>query len=167
MDKNEKNLEASLENVRNGAASVEDVRSVAQDLGAYRYIPGIPLLVELLDHEDEIVRYNAAGSLGSNFIYRPATGRFLTMLADDPDEDCRSVAASSLASLWHDTKNHIVLVALAKSSLDDSDEYVRDSAYHALLFVNGLPKDQRQSVFQSSPHVDPDRVKAILSGITS
>jgi HEAT repeat protein len=166
MDKNEKNMEASLENWRKGLASIEDVRSLAQDLGAYLYMPGIPALLELLEHKDEIVRYNAAGSLGSNFIYTPAIGRFLKMLANDPDEDCRSVAASSIASLCHDTKDRVVLAALAKASIEDPDEYVRDSAYRALLFVNGLPKEQRQSVFQNPPRVDLDRVRSILGEIS-
>jgi hypothetical protein len=58
-----------------------------------------------------------------------------------------------------------VLAALARSALEDPDEYVRDSAYQSLLFVNGLPEEQRQRIFQNPPHVDPVRVKAILSGI--
>jgi hypothetical protein len=123
-------------------------------------------LVELLDHEDDMVRYNAAASLAMNFIYKPATGRLLKMLAGDPDEDCRSMAASCLASLCYDTRDHVVIAALAKSSLEDADPYVRDSAYQALLFVNGLPKNQHQNVFQHPPHVDPDRVKAILAEIS-
>lgn len=166
MDQNEKNLKAALENWRQGTASVEELRSLAQDLGVYLYRPGISALIELLDHEDEIVRYNAAASLAMKFIYIPATGRLLKMLADDPDEDCRSMAASCLASLCHDTKDRIVIAALAKSSLEDPEQYVRDSAYHALLFVNGLPRNQHQSVFQNPPHVDPDRVRAILTEIS-
>ena len=58
-----------------------------------------------------------------------------------------------------------MLAALARSALEDPDEYVRDSAYQSLLFVNGLPEEQRQRIFQNPPHVDPVRVKAILSGI--
>jgi HEAT repeat protein len=166
MDQNEKNLESALESWRKGSSSVEDVRSLARDLGVNLYMPGIPALVELLGHEDEIVRYNAASSLGSNFIYRPATSRLLTMLARDPDDDCRSMAASCLASLCHDTRDHVVLAALAKSALEDSDEYVRDSAYQALLFVNGLPEEQHQGVFQNPPHVDPERVRSILAEIS-
>jgi HEAT repeat protein len=166
VDKNEKPLESSLENWRRGAASVEDVRSLAQDLGARLYKPGIPVLIELLDNQDDMVRYNAAASLAMNFVYIPATGRLLTMLASDRDEDCRSMAASCLASLRHDTKDHVALAALAKASLQDPDEYVRDSAYHALLFVNGLPKEQRQDVFQNHPHVDPGRVRSILGEIS-
>lgn len=166
MDENARNLEASLENWRRGVASIEDVRSLAQDLGAYKYMPGIPALVELLDHKDDMVRYNAAASLAMNFNYVPATGRLLTMLAGDPDEDCRSMAASCLASLWYDTKDRAVLTALAKASLGDPDEYVRDSAYKSLLFVYGLPKEQHQNVFQNPPHVDPDRVISILGEIS-
>jgi hypothetical protein len=101
-----------------------------------------------------------------NFIYIPATGRMLAMLASDPDEDCRSMAASCLSSLCHDTKDREVLAALAKSALEDPDEYVRDSAYKSLLFVNGLPEEERQSVFQNPPHVDPNHVKSILAEIS-
>jgi hypothetical protein len=35
MDQNEKGLEAALENWRKGAASIEGVRALARDLGAY------------------------------------------------------------------------------------------------------------------------------------
>jgi HEAT repeat protein len=166
VDKDENNLEASLESWRRGTASVEEVRSLAQDLGGRLYRPGIPVLIELLGNQDDMVRYNAAASLAMNFVYIPATGRLLTMLASDEDEDCRSMAASGLASLCHDTRDHVVLAALAKASLGDPDEYVRNSAYDALLFVNGLPREQRQSVFQDRSHVDPNRVKSILAEIS-
>lgn len=166
METNEKALEVSSDNWRKGVASVEDVRSLAQDLGAYLYTPGIPALLELMEHKDEIVRSNAAGSIGSNFVYTPATSRLLKMLANDPDEDCRSMAASSLASLCHDTKDRVVLAALGKAALDDPDEFVRDSAYQSLLFVDGLPQEKRQEVFRNFPHVDPDRVKAILAQVS-
>ncbi len=166
MEQNEKNLEASLENWRKGVAFVEEVRSLAQNLGAYLFQPGIPALVELLDHKDEMVRYNAAASLAMNFVYKPATKRLLTMLANDPDEDCRSMAASCLSSLCHDTKDHRVLAALAKSALEDPDEYVRNSAYRALLFVNGLAKEEHQSILQNPTHVDPNLVKSILGRIS-
>jgi HEAT repeat protein len=166
MDENARKLEASLENWRNGVAPVEDVRSLALDLGAYKYLPGVPVLVELMDDKDDMVRYNAAGSLATDFHYVPMTGRLITMLASDPDEDCRSMAASCLASLCHDTKDHIVLAALAKASLEDPDEYVRDSAYQALLIVNGVSREQHLSFFRNPLHVDPDRVKSILAEIS-
>jgi HEAT repeat protein len=166
MDKNEKNLEASLENWRKGTASIDDVRSLALDLGANKYIPGIPVLVELLDHKDEMVRYNAAGSLATDFKYMPATRKLLTMLTGDPDDDCRGMAASCLATLFHDTKDRVALAALAKASLEDPDEYVRDSAYRALLIVNSVSKEQHLSFFRNPPHVDPDHVRSILGNIS-
>lgn len=166
MDENARKLEASLENWRKSVASVEDVRSLAMDLGAYKYMPGIPALIELMGHKDDMVRYNAAGSLATDFHYLPVTTRLMTMLANDPDEDCRSMAASCLASLCHDTKDHAVLVALAKASLEDPDEYVQDSAYRALLIVNGVSREQRLSFFRDPPHVDPNRVRSILADTT-
>jgi HEAT repeat protein len=166
MSQNEKNLEAALENWRKGATSDEDLRSLALDLGAYKYTPGIPALVELLDHKDEMVRYNAAGSLATDFKDTLATGRLLTMLASDPDEHCKSMAASSLATLSRDTKDAVVLAALAKASLEDPNEYVRDSAYEALLIVNGVSREEHLSFFRNPPHVDPDRVKSILEEVS-
>ncbi len=165
MDKDEKNLTMSLENWRKGAASIDEVRSLALDLGAYKYMPGIPALVELLDHKDEMVRYNAAGSLATDFKYTRATRRLLTMLASDPDDDCRSMAASCLGTLCHYTKDHAVLAALANASLEDSDEDVRDSAYSALLIVNGVSREQHLSFFRNPPHVDPEHVRTILKKI--
>ena len=163
MDQHEKDVEAALEQWRLGHASLDEVRALARNIGAYFFRPGIPSALELMDHEDEIVRYNAASSLGSNFIYRPATAKLQTMLARDPDEDCRSVAASCLASLCSDTRDRGVLATLAKAALEDGDEDVRTSAYQALLFVNGVPEEQHQAIFQNPPHVDPERIKAILA----
>lgn len=162
MDKNHKNLEASLERWQKGDASVEELRSLALDLGAHKYLPGVPVLVELLDHKDEFVRYNAAGSLATDFKYMPVTGRLLTMLASDPDEDCRTISATCLGILWPDTKEPAVLSAIAKASLEDPEEYVRDSAYQALLIVNGVSREQHLSFSRNPPRVDPDRVRSIL-----
>lgn len=165
MNQNEKNLEASLESWRRGVLSLEDVKSLAQDLGAYLYRPGIPVLLELLEHPDEMVRYNAAASLAMNFVYEPATAKILTMLADDPDDDCRSMAAACLASLCHDTKDPKVMAALAKAALEDSDDYVRTSAYGALLAVNGLPREERLKLLRNRSQVDVNVVKSIIGRI--
>ena len=76
------------------------------------------------------------------------------------------MAATCLSSLCQDTKDRVVLGALGKSALEDPVEYVRDSAYRSLLFVNGLPELQQPSVLQNPPHVDSDRVTSILAEVS-
>jgi len=167
MEQPDNSLEQALEKWRQGRASLEDVRSLVVDTGNQHFLPGIPALVQLLDHEDEIVRYHAAMSLGFDLHHKPATDRLLAMLAKDSDEDCRDAAAGALKILWQNTKDPRVLNALAEAALNDSDEDVRSSAYEALIIVNGVSREEHLRLVTSPrPQVDPGRVKAILAEIS-
>lgn len=160
-------LQQGLEAWRQGRASLDQVRSLAAHIGNQHFAPGIAALVELLDHEDEIVRYHAAMSLGFDLRYRPATDRLIVMLAEDTNEDCRDVAAGALKILWQDTKDRRTLEALAKAALNDPDEDVRRSAYEAFLIVNGVPREEHLRLLTGPRvRVDPARVDAILSEIS-
>lgn len=70
MDQPNDELGHSLEDWRQGRASLDDVRSLAIQLGNQHYSPGIPVLLELLDHKDEIVRNNAVVSSALTFTSR-------------------------------------------------------------------------------------------------
>jgi HEAT repeat protein len=167
MEQPDNNLEQTLENWRQGRASLDQIRKLAAELGERHFAAGVPALVQLLDHEDEIVRYNAAMSLGFELHHKPATNRLLAMLAEDPDDDVRDVAAGSLRTLWQATKDPRVLEALAKAALNDPDEDVRKAAYKALLIVNGLPREEHlQLLTGGSLPVDPARVETILTEIS-
>jgi hypothetical protein len=163
MEHLDDSLEQALEKWRQGRASLAQIRKLAGELGKHHLTTGIPALVQLLDHGDEVVRYNAAMSLGFDFKHKPVTPKLLTMLANDPDEDVRDVAAGALRTLWPGTKDARVLDGLAKASLIDADEGVRKSAYTALLIVNGVPReDHLQLITGGNLPVDPARVKAIV-----
>jgi HEAT repeat protein len=160
-------LEQALENWRQGRASLEEVRSLAADLGNQHFAPGIPGLVQLLDHEDQIVRYNAVNSLAFEFHHEPIVRKLLAMLAEDSDEDCRRVAAAALGTLCQNSRDRHVLEALAKAALNDSDEYVRSSAYKALRIVNGVSREEHLELLRSqSLSVDSARVQAILTEVS-
>jgi HEAT repeat protein len=164
MEQLDKNMERALEDLRQGRSSLDQLRKLAGELGERHFAAGIPALVQLLDHDDEIVRYHAAMSLGFDLKYKPATNKLLAMLAEDTDEDVRDVAAGSLRTLWQDTKDRRVLEALAKAALSDPDEDVRKSAYKAVLIVNGVPREEHlQLLTGESLPVDPVRVQTILS----
>lgn len=165
MDQCYDNLEHSLENWRQGRASLDDVRSLALDIGGQGYSSGISALIELLDHEDEIVRHNAVVSLGFDLHFKPIAKKLMTMLLNDQDDDCRGAAAGALGNLCRDSKDRDVLGALGMVALNDSDEDVRISAYKALLSVSGLSREEHLKVLtdQKLP-VDPERVEAILEG---
>jgi HEAT repeat protein len=157
------NLERDLESWRQGCASIDQIRSLAADLGNQHYTAGISALMLLLDHGDEIVRYNAVNSLAFEFHHKPAADRLLAMLADDPDDDSRRVAASALGALFQNSRNHRILAALGNAALNDPEEYVRSSAYKSLRIVNGLSRDEHLEVLRDqSLSVDPARVQAIL-----
>jgi HEAT repeat protein len=162
-----RDLSQALKNWRLGQASLEEVQLLAADLGNQHFEPGIPVLLELLDHEDPIVRYNAAMSLAFEFHHVPATERLLSLLALDPDDDCRSVAAGALGALRQNTKDRRVLEALGQASLNDRDEYVRNSAYKSLQIVNGVSREEHLQILQNRDlSVNPARVQAILREIS-
>lgn len=167
MEQLDDSMERVLEDWRQGRASLDQLRKLAGEVGERHFAAGIPALVQLLDHDDEIVRYHAAMSLGFDLNYKPATNKLLAMLADDTDEDVRDVAAGALRNLWQSTKDRHVLGALATSALNDPDEDVRKSAYNALLIVNGVPREEHlQLLTGGSLPVDPARVRAILADAT-
>src|SRR5258708_12282903 len=112
-------LDVALENLRLGRDSLDQVVKMCRDIGQRRFERGIPVLLQLLDYDDEIVRYNAAMSLGFNLHYKPATSKLLAMLSGDLDEDVRDVAAGALRSLWQNTINAQVLAALPTAPLND------------------------------------------------
>jgi HEAT repeat protein len=167
MGQADDSMKQAVKNWQEGRASLDQIRDLAADLGNQHFEPGIPIAVELLDHEDEIVRYNAAMSVAFGFHHTPAAGKLLAMLAADPDEDCRRIAAAALGNLCQNTKDRGVLLTLAKTALNDSDEYVRGSAYEALLIVNGVSREQHLELLtRQSLLVDEERVKTILAEIS-
>jgi HEAT repeat protein len=167
MEQRDNSLEQALESWRHGRASLDEVRALSRELGNKHYSPAIPALVQLLDHEDEIVRYNAATALGFELHHKPAAEKLVAMLAEDSDEDCRRAAAAGLGNLCQNSKDRRVLAALAQAALHDPDEDVRSSAYQALIIVNGVSrKEHLRLLTAGSLPVDLARVKAILAGIS-
>jgi HEAT repeat protein len=167
MDQLDNNLEQTLEEWRQGRASLDQIRKLAGEVGEQHFEAGIPALLQLLDHDDEIVRYHAAMSLGFDLNYRPATNKLLVMLVEDTDDDVRDVAAGGLRTLWQGAHDPHVLAALAKAAMNDPDDDVRKSAYKALLIVNGVPRDEHlQLLTGGSLPVDPARVKSIMTEIS-
>lgn len=160
-------LRLALDKWRKGQASVEEVRSLAADLGNQHYDPGVMDALELLTHEDAIVRRNAAMSLAYEYRYKPATEQLLTMLAVDPDNDCREVAAGGLGNLWQNSKDRRVLIALGKAAIEDPDEYTRSTAYEKLLIVNGVSREEHLKLLtrQGNLPVDTVRVNEILRDV--
>ena len=114
------NQEHALQKWRKGQASLEDVRALSHGIGKQPFEPGIPALVQLLDHEDEVVRYSAAKALGFDLKYKPATDKLVVMLEQDADEDAKDVAAGALKVIWQNTKEPLILKALAKSALTEA-----------------------------------------------
>lgn len=166
MEQREKSLEQRLKDWAEGNASLEEITRLPRKVGRQHYTDGIPVLIQLLDHEDPIVRYNAVMALGYDFHYRPATDKLLGLLVRDEDVDARSVAAGALNTLWQGTKEPRILEALAHSALNDPDEDVRESAYMALLFVHGLPPEEQLRLLTNGKPlpVDEARVNEILAG---
>jgi HEAT repeat protein len=165
VETDQKGLGQRLEAWSRGLVSLEETRSLAADLGNQHYAQGILALMELLGQDDEIVRYNAAMSLGFEFQYLPAADKLLRMLAEDRDEDCKDMAAGAIGIIFQGSSDPRILRALGKAALEDPDEGVRTSAYRALLGVNGLSTDEHlQLLREQNLPVDRDRVDKICKG---
>jgi HEAT repeat protein len=124
------------------------------------------ILYDLLNHEDAIVRYNAINSLGFEFADKACRDKLIKIATGDSDDDCRRVASAALGSIYQNSKDKKIMLALSDVALRDSDEYVRSSAYKAVLIVNGLPKDKQLSLIRSNNlAVDKKRIENILGVI--
>lgn len=161
-------LEEVLKKCEEGRCSLDELRTLAAEAGKQRYQAAIPALLQMLDHDDEIVRYHALMSLGFNLKYQPATDKFLLMLVNDKDEDVRSAAAGALAQLWEQTKEHHLIKVLAQAALGDADEGVRKESYRAMLIINGVTNEEHLHLLvQARISVDPERINDILGKLTS
>jgi HEAT repeat protein len=160
------NLEERIKDWKRGRLSTEEVQSLAADIGNTHTSEGIPELVRMLEHTDEIVRYNAVNSLCFEFHYVPVVGKLLDMLATDSDEDCRRVAAGGLGNLCANTKNRTVMSSLAKAVLGDRDEYVRTSAYKSVLIINGVSRDEHLELLRHEKlSIDLAKMNTILEEV--
>ena len=156
-------LDIALKGWSKGILPLDDIRTLAAELGNHHHVRGAPVLVELLSHEDAIVRYNAAMSLGFELRHKPATSRLLEMLSKDADVDARDAAAGALANLGLNSRDPQSLRALGEAALNDQDDGVRRSAYRALIIVNGVTAEQHLKLLQSDRGpVDEARVRHIL-----
>jgi len=157
-------VEQALASWRAGKASLADVRSLPTKVGRRGSTSDIPAVMELLGHIDPIVRYNAAMSLAFKFGYKPVVEPLLAMLRDDQDADCRDVAAAGVCSLCRNSRDRDVLAALARAAEGDPDEDVRNSAYKALVCVNGISDEQYLQLLEGTYlPTNLDRVKEIVN----
>jgi hypothetical protein len=66
--------------------------------------------------------------------------------------------------MFQKTKDRKVLQAVGNAALEDSDEYVRRSAYKAALIVWGVPPEEHLALLRNETLVvDPDKIKSLLS----
>lgn len=164
MEEPEREIEYQIAKYRRGELERAEVRSLATSIGRIQYQSGIPALLELATHEDEIVRYNALMSLTFKLHYRPAKDLLCKTLQNDPDEDCRDVAAGGLGYLFDGSKECTLIRLLGSVCFSDQDEDVRRSAFAALLRISGLADESRLHL-QTGPRppVDESVARRILA----
>ena len=168
MGKAEDDLANRLANWKDGEMSPEETGDIAREVGQRNLLSGVPLLLKLLDHPDDIVRYNAILSLTFDLHQRSATEKLLSIATNDEDEDCRGAAAAGLGHLFQNSRDPRILAALGKLALNDPDEDVRRAAYKYLLIVNGVSREEHLTLLRdTSIETDPQVVEQILSGVRS
>jgi HEAT repeat protein len=165
MKEFEGTAENQIKKWRSGAMDTAELRSLPTSIGRDQYQSGIPILLELATHEDEIVRYNAVMSLSFKLHYQAAKDLFCSILQKDPDEDCRDAAAGGLGYLFDKSKECTLIRVLGTACFSDPDEDVRRSAYAALLRVSGLA-DETLLYLQTGPRppVNERLAKEVLAG---
>lgn len=165
MDNPESALQEEIRSFCEGTLSLDQTRNLAARIGDMKYVAGAPVLLQLLQHKDEIVRYHAIMSLGFNLRFKDGTSALVQVLKGDPDEDCRDAAAGALGALWRNTKDRQIIEDLANAALEDSDEDVQKAAYSSLIAVNGVSDEEYLEMLrQERKPVDPRRVDSIVTG---
>ena len=156
--------DVQLARLENGQLPLEEQRSMTADLGLLEDKRSEEVLLSLLGNADPITRYNAVTALGFDRGVRSAAPLLRSMLADDPDEDCRGASASALGQLLQNSNDSEAICSLALAALNDPDEIVRRSAYKAALIVRGIsPEDHLALLRDESLTVDIERVRSWLS----
>ncbi|HZB87334.1 MAG TPA: HEAT repeat domain-containing protein [Terracidiphilus sp.] len=159
-------LKREIEAFRDGRATLDQLRDLAAGIGRQHWLTEAPILVELLQNGDEIVRYNAIMSLGFELKLHVVTDSLIKMVEEDPDGDCRDAAAGALGVMWRSSKDHRIIEQLSKVALEDSDEDVRKAAYFALIVVNGISDEEYLEMLRHKrAEVNWDKVAAIRAEI--
>lgn len=138
-----KQIEMEIERLQRGELNLEGTRSLAAKIGKAGFLRGVPTLLALIKHDDEIVRYNAIVSLSFDLRCDSAASELMRLLRRDSDPDCRDAAADGLGSLFRNSHNQIILRTLGEAALKDPDEDIRSAAYMAILNVRGLSDHDR------------------------
>ena len=159
--------------VETTTASVQEKIDAACLAGKLDDVPSIPAVYQLLDDEDENVRYFALESLvlSLGLKGRSAVSRCWSILADDPSDDLRALAASCIGSSYYGTGLPDVFNRLKCVAADESlSGRVRFSAYSALFQVAGCPPLQWPGVsalrFDSS-EIDWERITQLEAEISA
>ena len=154
-DKQIDKLKQKLEDIRRGLEPSDGYYAI-HEFGDENFIEARPEVEHFLTSDDPRLRYIALHVLTQHFGLQEYWGTALTFLRHDPDEDCRRMAASSLASLKRNTKDTKTLEALARSVSNKSeDEDVRIRAYTAMREV--LDFDGREQMRIVGPEFDLER----------
>jgi hypothetical protein len=134
-------LSAKLSLLRGGHLTPWEIAKVATEFGTDNFVEAKPDVEQLLDHPNEIVRYNSMSSLAFEWGGTDRPDRFIEIALHDPDSDCRRIAAGALGSLFRGTNDVHVADILARIALKEhEEELVRFSAYIGLLDVLGQPR---------------------------
>lgn len=161
MDKRDGELEDDILQWQRGQLSLDSQRKLPSKIGRADYGPGIPVLFELSSSEDPIVRYNVVMSLAFKLQHRQAKALMCRLLIEDPDEDCRDVAAAGLGYLFSNSRDCSLITLFGRVAINDSDEDVRRSAFSALLRVSGRANEEE--ILLQRPPVDETTIRTILA----
>jgi HEAT repeat protein len=155
MNEYETNLQKEIKIYRGNRATLDQLRDLAANIGDQGCLAEAHILVELLHHPDEIVRYHATISLGFKLKFKDASSSFVKMMEADPDVDCRDAAAGALGVLWRDSRNNFIIEQLSRVALEDTNEDIQKAAYFALIIVNGISDGEYlQMLKHNRPSVD-------------
>jgi len=154
-------IQNQIKQLRTGLLSSEKIRKLPTEIGRANWKAGIPTVLDLAASSDHIVRYNAIMCLAYAFEYREAKTDLVRLLKDDPDDDCREAAAGGLGFLFRRTQDCSLMKLLGKVACSDREEYVRETAFTALLRISGRADEER--ILTEHPRVDEDVIEDILS----
>ncbi len=139
--KSREELVQSLQELRQGKLSPDEIYHTVASFGRMRFLEARPEVEQLLSHQDAEIRYIALNVLAFDWQLVEHWKTALEVLEHDQEDDNRLQAANVLGMFKMNTRDQLVLRALARVvSNEDDDLFVRKAAYHAMQDVLHAPE---------------------------
>lgn len=145
-----------LNKLKKGKMPKDEIPHIISIFGKNRFLEAKKEVEKYIDREDEIIRYNVLSTLILDWGLKEHYKTAIRML-NDSDEEVRGMAVACIGSLKRGTKDGESLrIVLRVFEENKNNWFMRDSAYEAILNIEGVPEDKRPTKRILNPKKDID-----------